>query len=393
MRVALLLPGGVDRSGTHRVIPCLLWLIERLTAAGVDLQVFAAAQESDPGRWTLLGAQIHNAGRRPRRARMLAQLVAEHRRASFDVLHAIWADPAGVAAAAAGALLGRPVLLHLTGGDLTSIPDIGYGARARARGRAWVRLAAAGATRVTVPSEYMLAQARALGIAAERLTFGVALDRWPARAPAPRPLDRPARLLHVGSLNPVKDQATLLRAAARLRAAGVGFRLDIVGEDTLGGRVQRLAGELGLSDVVTFHGFVPHGRLRPLVEAADVLVVSSRHEADPIVALEAAVAGVPVVGTAVGHLVEWAPEAAAIAPVGDDAALAERIAALLADEPGRLRMAAAAQLRALKEDADASARAVLALYAGLARGTSHAKSRLAPVDGSSTRRITLEELK
>lgn len=379
MRVALLVPGGVDRSGTHRVIPCLLWLIERLAAAGVELHVFAAAQEAEPGRWTLLGAQVHNAGRRPRRARMLAQLLAEHRRAPFDVLHAVWADPAGVVAAAAGALLGAPVLLHLTGGDLTNLPGIGYGARARVRGRAWVRIAAAGATRITVPSDYVRAQARALGIAAERLTFGVALDRWPARAPAPRPPGRPARLLHVGSLNPVKDQATLLRAAARLRAGGVGFHLDVVGEDTLGGRMQRLAEELGLTDIVAFHGFVPHDRLRALMEAADVLVVSSRHEADPIVALEAAVAGVPVAGTAVGHLVEWAPEAAAIAPVGDDAALAEGIATLLADEPRRLRLAAAAQARALAADADATARAVLALYAGLARGTTRAESRLAPV--------------
>ena len=32
MRIALITPGGVDRSGTHRVIPCLLWLIERLAA-------------------------------------------------------------------------------------------------------------------------------------------------------------------------------------------------------------------------------------------------------------------------------------------------------------------------------------------------------------------------
>ena len=46
MKVALLVPGGVDRSGERRVIPCLLWLIERLAAAGDDLHVFAASQES-----------------------------------------------------------------------------------------------------------------------------------------------------------------------------------------------------------------------------------------------------------------------------------------------------------------------------------------------------------
>jgi hypothetical protein len=30
MRIALVVPGGVDRSARERVIPALLWLIERL---------------------------------------------------------------------------------------------------------------------------------------------------------------------------------------------------------------------------------------------------------------------------------------------------------------------------------------------------------------------------
>ena len=104
MKVALLLPGGVDRSGTHRVIPCLLWLIQRLTAAGTDLHVFAVAQEPEPGHWYLHGATVHNAGRPPRRLRLLRQLLREHRRGHFDVLHAVWASPSGVIAAAAKTL-------------------------------------------------------------------------------------------------------------------------------------------------------------------------------------------------------------------------------------------------------------------------------------------------
>lgn len=365
MKVALLVPGGVDRGGDRRVVPCLLWLIERLAAAGHDLHVFAAAQEPEPGSWPLLGARVHNAGRRPRRVRMLAQILAEHRRGRFDVLHAVWASPAGVVAAAAGGALGVPVLLHLTGGDLASLPEIGFGALARRRGRLLVRLAAAGAGRVTVPSAFLLGQARALGIRAERLPYGVALDRWPPLPPRRRDPARPARLLHVGSLNRVKDQGTLLRAAGRLRERGLDFRLDVVGEDTLGGAVQRLAGELGLAGAARFHGFLTHAELRPLFERADLLLVSSRHEADPIALLEAAVAGVPAVGTAVGHFAEWAPDAAAAVPVGDDAALAREVAALLGDEERRLGVAARAQARALREDADATAARVGEIYAAL----------------------------
>jgi len=368
MKVALLVPGGVDRSGEYRVIPCLLWLIERL-AAHVELHVFALHQEPRPARYRLLGATVHNAGARPRRARLLAMLLAEHRRRPFQVLHAIWAVP-GTIAAVAGRLLGIPVVLHLTGGDLAALPDIGYGLRVRRRGRLQLRMAVAGSSSVTVPSLAMQRTAHSLGVRAERLVMGVALDRWPPLPPRARPPDRPARLLHVASLNRVKDQGTLLRALTSVREQGVAFRADIVGEDTLGGEVQRLAGRYGLAGVTTFHGFLPHRRLRPLVEQADLLVMASRHEADPIALLEAAVAGVPAVGTETGHFVEWAPKAAVAVPVEDHAALAQGISDLLLNDGSRLALGAEAQARALRDDADRAAARTMELYLELTAGPS-----------------------
>ena len=280
----------------------------------------------------------------------------------MDVLHALWMHPQGTTAALAGALLRRPVLLHVNGGDLTDLPAIGFGGRASLPGRARLRLARAGAAHVTVPSESMARRARELGFRAERLTLGVPLDRWPVRSPQPREAGAPFRLLSVGSLNRVKDHATLLRATAQVRTAGVPVRVDFVGEDTLGGAPARLAAELGVADVVHFHGFLPHAELRAHYEAAHALVVSSRHEADPIAALEAAVAGLPVIGSAVGHLSEWAPEGALVCPPGNPAALAACMATVGDDEVLRLRLATAAQKHAVRHDADAAAARVLTLY-------------------------------
>ncbi|MDB4948434.1 MAG: hypothetical protein JWM27_1083 [Gemmatimonadetes bacterium] len=367
MKVALLVPGGVDRTGTHRVIPCLLWMIERLVAAGDEVHVFAMRQEPEPGRWPLLGAQIHNAGRRPRRTRMLLQLAAEHRRGRFDVLHALWIEQ-GLVAAAARCIHGTPILLHLPGGDVTALPEIGYGARLTLRGGLSVRLATGAAARVVAPSNYVVGQAAALGITAERVPFGVALDRWPPRLPRRRTPAEPARLLHVGSLNPVKDQDTLLRSAARLAAGGVDFSLDVIGQDTLGGAVQRRAAEMGLGQAVRFRGFLPHDELRPWVDRADLLLVTSRHEAGPLVLLEAAVAGVPTAGTRVGHLADWAPDACAAVAVGDADGLAAAVGCLLLDEDARLRMAERAQALALAEDADWTARRIREIYAEIVEG-------------------------
>ena len=61
MKIALVVPGGVDHSGEVRVIPALLALIRRVSA-GHELHVFATHQEDAPGTWQLEGAQIHNIG-------------------------------------------------------------------------------------------------------------------------------------------------------------------------------------------------------------------------------------------------------------------------------------------------------------------------------------------
>ncbi len=160
----------------------------------------------------------------------------------------------------------------------------------------------------------------------------------------------------------MKDQQTPLQAVATIAAKGKEFQLDIVGVDTLSGEIQETARAPNLLDQVTFHGFLPHPRLRPLVEAADLLLVSSRHEAGPVVVLEAAVAGVPTVGTCVGHIAAWAPEAAVGVAVGDDGALAGAVMKLMSDEDRRLAIARAGQQRVIEDDADATAVRVNEIY-------------------------------
>ncbi len=368
MKIAIVVPGGVDRSGTHRVIPCLLWLIERLVRAGDEVHVFALGQEPTPGRWQLLGADIRNAGARPRRLRTLAALLAEHRRARFEVVHAFWAGAPGVAAAAFARLARVPLVVSMPGGDLTALPDIDYGVQLTRRGRLWTGFTLANATRVTVRSAWMQAQAAAAGVETLCMPIGVALDRWPVLPPRPRDPARPLRLLHVANLNLVKDQDTLLLAMKELRDRGAAFHLDMIGLDTLDGAVQRRCTALGLHHHVTFHGFLPHAQMRPWFEEADLLVMSSRHETGPVATIEAGIAGVPTVGTSVGLIADWAPGAAIAVPVGDSGAIAAAIAALSGDEAARLRLARGAQEAAMQQDADVTTAAFRRLYAELTGG-------------------------
>jgi glycosyltransferase involved in cell wall biosynthesis len=365
VRIALVVPGGVDRSGEFRVIPALLALIGRLALRN-EVHVFALRQEAQACDWDLAGARIHNIGFRHMRLRAVRSICAMHRSSPFGVVHAIWSGSGGLVAVLAAKILGIPSLIHVGGGELVALPEIGYGERLRWRGRILEGLVLRGTSAVTAASTPVIQTLSTLGLAAQRVPLGVDLNIWPPREPARRDHGRPARLIHVASLNRVKDQSTLLRALESLMRSGLSFEMNIVGEDLLRGEMQTLAGQLGLSDRVTFRGFLPQRDLRPLVEAADLMIMSSRHETGPLAMLEAAVAGVPTVGTAVGHIAEWAPHAAVSVPVGDWAGLAGAIGELLNDEDLRVRIAREALQRATKEDADYTAQQFQALYSSLA---------------------------
>lgn len=361
MKIAIVVPGGVDRSGEFRVIPVFLTFIAQL-ARKHEVHVYVLRQEAEAGSWPLAGATVHNIGKGRTRIRAIQEMHREHRRAPFDVVQSLFSGTCGLMAVIAARWMCRPCFIHIGGGELVALADIGYGGRLHARGRWREAIVLRSATAVTAASAPIIDALDAIGIHAQRIAMGVDLHVWPPLPPRPR-IASTARLIHVASLNPVKDQPTLLRALAIVVAQGIDAMLDIVGVDTLDGAIQRLTAELGLSERVRFLGFKTQRELRPLIEAADLLVMSSRHEAGPIVLLEAAIAGVPTVGTAVGHIAEWSPDAALASAPGDSQALAEHIQRALTDEHTRIGLAEAGQRRAMQEDAAYTVAAFERLYA------------------------------
>ena len=358
----------MDRGGKERVIPALLSLIERL-ARRHDVHVFALAQEEEPSSYPLLGARIHNLGMAAR-SRWPGQALGRahrglaagfHEHAPFDLVHAFWANNPGFLAALAARRHGLPLVLSLGGGELAAFADIGYGSQLLPKERLKVKWALRSAARVTCASGPIRDMARAHGIDAALVPLGVPEESFLAflpRDPAPR-------LLLVGSLNRIKDVPTALRAFRRVVDALPRTHLDVIGEDVLGGEAPRAASALGLSSSVTFHGFLTADALLPFYRHADLLVHTSRHEAGPLVVLEAAACGVPTVGTAVGHIRDFAedsPARALVVPVGDDAALAAGILALLGSEPRRRAMGEAAREWTRAHDADFTATAFERIY-------------------------------
>jgi glycosyltransferase involved in cell wall biosynthesis len=202
----------------------------------------------------------------------------------------------------------------------------------------------------------------------ERIPLGVDMGRFGPASDRDAPRSGPPwRLLHVGSINSVKDHATLLRAFRRVADEVPGVSLDLVGEDTLGGAVQRLASSVGLDGMVRFHGFLPTEAVAGLCREAHLFMLTSRHEAGPVAVLESAACCVPTVGTAVGHVSEWAPDLALSRPIGDADALAQAAVTLLRDPSRRHCMGESARAWVEHHDADWTAERFESLYRQVCR--------------------------
>lgn len=186
--------------------------------------------------------------------------------------------------------------------------------------------------------------------------------------PLPRTASAQWRAVHVARLNEVKDQPTLLRAARLVADREPQFRLDIVGDGEERIALERLAHELRLGDIVTFHGL--HAEVRPFLDAAGVFVLSSVSEGIALTLLEAMAAGLPVVATDVGgnREVVLPGETGTLVPATDPAALAAAILATLSDPIRAAAMGAAGRARAAQFfSLDQTVREYEALYLRLLR--------------------------
>jgi glycosyltransferase involved in cell wall biosynthesis len=134
--------------------------------------------------------------------------------------------------------------------------------------------------------------------------------------------------LAVGRFEIAKDYPNMLRAFARLRERQPRVVLLLVGRGSLQEETEALVRELGLGDAVRFLGVRDDVPL--VMSAADGYVMSSAWEGMPMVLLEAAAAGLPIVATTVGgnHEVVMDEDSGFLVPPRDHEALSAAMARL-----------------------------------------------------------------
>jgi glycosyltransferase involved in cell wall biosynthesis len=150
----------------------------------------------------------------------------------------------------------------------------------------------------------------------------------------------------VGRLSRQKNPALLLDAFALGPASNPRSRLLFVGDGELRGEMEARASSLGLRERVRFLGVrtdVPE-----ILGAADIFVLPSDWEGNPLSVMEAMAAGKPAVCTAVGgvpELVEDGVTGLLVQP-GDEGALAAALIDLATDDRARTEIARVAARRA-----------------------------------------------
>jgi phosphatidyl-myo-inositol dimannoside synthase len=286
-----------------------------------------------------------------------------------DVVHVHWWFPGGVVLAPAGVVGRTPVMITSHGTDLFLLRKLPA-----------LRIAArpifARASVVTTVSRALADELPALAVDPSRVhvvpmpldleTFGVN-----SQALEPRDADH---VLFVGRLSVQKGAADLLRALAELARTRPSLRATIIGDGTERARLEQSARELGVAERVTFRGSRDTRDVARAYRTASVLAVPStvgaagEREGFGLVAVEAMLAGLPVVATATGGLVDIVRdgETGLLVQAGNPSAMAGALARLLSDPAAARAIAERARADVTRRFApSAIAERYRALYRGM----------------------------
>jgi glycosyltransferase involved in cell wall biosynthesis len=293
----------------------ILYLIPQLGNGGAERQMFELITRLDRSSWEPLVVSYHSGGEYAERLRrkavrvivrpkvfkfspaFLAFLVRTIRRERVSLIHA-WLRGANEWARLAGLVARVPVIcsIRIVTPKRNAVEVLVDRALRRFASRVIsnTRMAAGLAVkRREVPSERMLVIPNGVDMGAFLPPAPLLRIREELGLPVGVPL-----IASVGSLIPRKDHPTLLRAAVRVLARRPDAKFLWVGDGPLLGPLRRLARELGVDRAAAFVG--ERDDIPRVMNAIDLLVLSSAQEGMPNVILEAMAAGRPVVATDVG---------------------------------------------------------------------------------------------
>ncbi|GAA1575826.1 N-acetyl-alpha-D-glucosaminyl L-malate synthase BshA [Actinomadura kijaniata] len=215
-----------------------------------------------------------------------------HRKPDVLHVHAGAASPFAWRAVGRGLDVGLPVVLtvHSLWGPLSRTAY-------RALFTSWSRRHGLVVTAVSEAAAYPVRRVVDGRVPVRVVSNGVDLERWHASGGPVPPGGGPMHVVAVGRLAPRKEPITLLRVLRDV-AAAVPIRATIVGEGPARARMERFLRRHGMETWVRLTGRLDQPGVREVLAGADVFLAPAARESFGLAALEARLAGVPVVAQA-----------------------------------------------------------------------------------------------
>lgn len=266
------------------------------------------------------------------RAHQLAWLVRHTLRTTlepFDIVHAHWLAPAGVAAIMGTVGLDIPIVVTAHAGDVYR--DLRYAKHVRV-----AQQVAKQASRIIAVAEYFREPLARVGTASEKLRVipnGVDMNVFiPAdRNAARRELQLPAEAplyLYIGNLEEAKGVGDVVDAF--FAYAPPAAMLVVAGTGPLWERFTRRAAASGGRMIL--RGWQPHDTVARYLVAADCFILASYAEGNPVTVLESFCCGTPVIGSSIPAIAPLVDEGknGLLIPPGDVRALGQAMCGMLA---------------------------------------------------------------
>jgi glycosyltransferase involved in cell wall biosynthesis len=194
--------------------------------------------------------------------------------------------------------------------------------------------------------------------AAKTIVIHCGVDTDVFRPPAEPPKDgQRLAILCIGTLHEVKGQRYLIEAAQGLAEHGVDFVCELIGSGPDRPALERQVADAGLTARVHFVGECTREQVATRLAAADVVVAPSvptsngRREGIPVVLMEAAASGKPIVASGISGIPELVDEGKQgyLVPPRDVAALTNALLRLARDASVRRELGAAGREKVLRE--------------------------------------------
>jgi glycosyltransferase involved in cell wall biosynthesis len=346
---------GPANAGQH-AIPIAVFMTS-FDPGGTERQMIELIRRLDPARWTVHVPCFHASGAWFDRVAEAAASVVEFPVTSFrtpGTLRQLWAFARWCRAH-------RIAVVHTTelysnvfglpGAALGNVP-VRIGNRReinpdKSAGQIAMQRAAYGFAHAVVANSQAAADRLLLERVPSRRIAVVANGLDVTRVQARAPHSRVRKVAVVANLRPEKGHDVLIDAAVDVLRHVPDARFEIVGA---GSELEALLARVDSRRMTHAFTFLGHrDDVAARLADADIFVLPSRSEAFPNAVLEAMAAGLPIVASGVGGILELIDDGRTglLVPAGDPAALADRLRRLMTDPALALRLGNAARDEAL----------------------------------------------